>query len=179
MDRSEAHLEARAFRAYQLGRLRYGLRRSWLPLPLVAISAGGCSDPWCCFALGAALFAALVYFGWQGRAYDRAVVPGATAGLAAFAVPIVGEWLGVCSGVPAPMCLLLCLAGGALAGGALGARAGRLEQDRERFLLAAAVIAGLTGSLGSLTSGLAGVAGMVVGLALATPPAFVLARSRA
>ena len=176
MAANDLTLEARARRAYEMGRLRSGLRfapfvlaagaaalASGRPFPLVA-------------ALTGALLALALGFSSMGGAAARAVTPGLLAGAAALAMPLLMATVGhACFG---PACMKLglpaCIAGGALAG-ALIAKRVTGEPDL-RFAAAAISLGALTGSLGCTIAGAAGILGMLGGAIAAAGPVLAAAR---
>jgi len=72
---------------------------------------------------------------------------------------------------------MICVAGGALAGGILTVRVLRGYGCSLACISSAGAVAALTASLSCSIAGVGGIAGMVLGLAAASGPAFVLARS--
>ena len=168
----------RARRAYEWGRVRYGLRRSAPVLPLVAVSLVACGAPGPTALLGLALVATITGFTSRGGILGRSVSLGITGGVVSFVAPFLALWLA------GPAVAFPAIVGGAFVGGVatgalLGVRAVREEEDLTGFVAAAAVVAGLTGSLSCILAGGAGVAGMLAGIALAVAPALALARARA
>ncbi|HEV8324652.1 MAG TPA: hypothetical protein VG389_23745 [Myxococcota bacterium] len=170
-----AGLEARARRAYERGRLAAGVRRAWPVVPMAMLSLAGCQRPVFTLVAGAVLAAAAVGLVWRGEAWGRAVVPGLVAGTLPLLLPILVRQLHACPGGScAGACLVACTVGGLAAGAALGVRAVRLESGRLSYLIAGAVIAGLTGALGCAVSGVAGVVGMAAGVVVASTPVVAL-----
>ncbi|HTO97545.1 MAG TPA: hypothetical protein VMK66_10920, partial [Myxococcales bacterium] len=177
MAATELALEARARRAYELGRLRWALRSA--PLALAAGAAAlACGRP---LALTCGLtFALLVLstaLAFAGGPAGRAVGPGLAAGFLALAMPLLMATLGhACFG---PECmrygLPICMAGGAL-GGLVIARSALRAQPALRFVAAAAAVGALTGALGCTIAGAAGVLGMLAGAVLAGAPLLAAAR---
>lgn len=174
---TEQVLEARARRAYELGRLRWALRVA--PFVLVAsVAAIACDRPlWSSCALGGALLFVAVGLGIAGGAPGRAVLPGLAGGGAALAMPLLVHTLGFACMGPACMTLGLpaCVLGGGIAGALIGARA-RLEEHEAAFFIPALLLAGLTGALGCSMSGAAGVGGMMAGALVAGTPLLLASR---
>jgi hypothetical protein len=170
-------LQARARRAYELGRLRSALRL--VPFLIAAGAAViACGRPFpLTFALLAALLPLSVGLAFAGGVAGRAVVPGLLAGGAALAMPLLMATVGHACFGPACMSLFLpaCVVGGAVAGAVIARTAARHEQD-PRFLVSALAVAGLTGALGCTISGAAGVIGMLAGVVAAGAPLLVAAR---
>ena len=63
-------------------------------------------------------------------------------------------------------------------GGAVAILAGREDHGAREFLVAGAVVAGLTASLGCTLAGAAGVLGMALGTVAAGAPVWLAARAR-
>ena len=180
MEASERALVARARRAYEWGRLRRALRVSASIGPLVLVSLLVCAVPGKTLAIGALLLLAASGMLWRGGIYAEAVGPGIAAGLGALAAPLLATMLAALAGSPPDSILAVAyFAGGAVTGGAVGIRAFGAERQQGRFLLSAALVAGLTGSLGCVMGGAGGIVGMALGLVAATTPVFVLVRARA
>jgi hypothetical protein len=106
----------------------------------------------------------------RGQVYGRALLPGLLAGSAPLVLPLVLRASGHCciGGACWSLCMLGCVGGGLLAGIAIGVVAGGEEEDRGTFLLAATLVAGLSGVLGCAMAGLSGIAGMVISIAALT-----------
>jgi hypothetical protein len=170
-------LEARARRAYELGRLRDASRLA--PFVLLASTAAiACGRPWpLTAALALALLALSVGLSFAGGAAGRAVVPGLIAGGAALAMPLLIATAGhACFGDSCmSLCLPACVVGGAVAGAAIAKMAARYERDA-RFLGSALAVTALMGALGCTISGAAGVGGMLAGVLAAGTPLLVAAR---
>jgi hypothetical protein len=175
---SEASLEYRARRAYELGRLRWSVRLApaVMAAAAAAIAAGRPAGMSCAF--GALLLLLAVALAYAGGSAGRAVVPGLKSGAAALAMPLLVGTLGhACLG-PACMslCLPACVAGGALAGAFIARRAAGEERE-PAFVLAALAVAGLTGAMGCTMAGLAGVGGMLAGVVLGGAPVLIASRA--
>jgi hypothetical protein len=177
MAAGELSLEARARRAYELGRLRAALRLA--PFVLVAAAAAiGCGRPLpvtCAVAVPLLLLS--VGLAYAGGSPGRAVYHGLLAGAAPLAAPLLMATVGhTCFG---PACASLglpaCILGGSLAGVVIARTTARQDADLP-FVLAALAVAALTGSLGCTIAGAAGVLGMLAGVILAGTPVLVAAR---
>ena len=169
-------LKAKARRAYEIGRVRRGMRFSLFPLPMIAFSGNVCGAPIPVCATGAALMILIGFLAWRGESYEAAIKPGLIAGLSAYALPFVGEHLGICGGGNMIAAASLCFLGGVITGAFLGARTLKEQLHRGRFLFAGCVIASLVGSLGCVLAGLGGVLGMVLGVTTISLPAVLLVR---
>lgn len=180
MEANERELAARARRAYEWGRLRIALRVTWYVVPLVAVSLIACSVPARTIATGVLLFLIAVGMRWRGGVHGRAVMPGLVAGLGAFSAPLLATAVAGLPGVaPGSVLDIAYFAGGAITGCLIGVGAFRVEAEGTRFLVSAALVGGLTGSLGCVLGGLGGILGMALGLLAATAPVLVLVRVRA
>jgi len=169
----------RARAAYELGRARLGLQRAVCVLPLAFCALVPCQKPvFVAVALGA-LFVAVALFSYLGKAAGSAVLPGVLAGLPALALPIGVRLTGHLCELPGciALCLPACAVGGIVSGAAL-ALAANLEEAQPRrreFLLAALVLASLTGSIGCAAAGMTGVMAMLAGTAIVSAPALLAA----
>ena len=74
--------------------------------------------------------------------------------------------------------MIACLGAAVLAGAFVARRCTVLARHDREALLAAGVVAGLTGGLGCIVVGTAGLAGLALGLAVVAIPTLVLARAR-
>jgi len=180
METNNHALRTRARSAYEWGRIRAALRDTLPVIPLVGGSLLACAAPVQTIASGGLLFAVAAGLRWKGGAFGRAVTPGFVAGLGAFFAPLLA---GALWGDPLQCdgwaLRAVCFGGGVATGGFIGMSALRATTDGANFLLSAAVVAGLTGSLGCLFGGLGGILGMGLGLLTVTAPIFVLVRVRA
>ncbi len=180
METNNHALKARARRAYELGRMRAALRDTLAVILLVGGSLLACSAPAQTIVSGGLLYAVAVGLRFTGGALGRAVTPGILAGLGAFFAPLLAGALFADPAACNDLALrATCFVGGIVTGGFVAVSALRAAVDETRFLLSAAVVAGLTGSLGCLFGGLGGIIGMVLGLLATTVPVFVLVRVRA
>ena len=180
MKSDKATFQRRARIGYELGRVRAGFRLALWVIPLLVVASLGAHTHSDRLLLGAALFAICLLLGWRGQAYGRAVVPGLFAGLAPMLLPLVLRAGGHCcmSGPCWTICMVGCISGGLVAGGALGFLAARQRQPLV-FLASSGALAALTGTLGCAAVGSAGVVGMLAGTLLASVPALWLGRARA
>jgi hypothetical protein len=172
--------QRRARLGYELARLLAGLRLALWVVPLLIVASLGAHTHADRLLLGAALFAICLLLGWRGQAYGRAVVPGLFAGLAPMLLPLVLRAGGHCcmSGSCWTICMVGCICGGLIAGGALGFVAARQRQQPLVFLASSGALAVLTGTLGCAAIGSAGIVGMLAGMFLASVPALWLGRAR-
>jgi hypothetical protein len=168
----EALLLTAARRAYELSRVRLGLRRAALAAPLAALALYHCIQAGraAATAVGITAFAALVaLFTWRGEGYGRGVRTGIAAGIGPLLLPLLARWTGllcsatVCEVLPAAAVLGGCLGGLALAGGSLVR-----ERRGWEFWFSAVAVTVTLGSVGCLHAGLAGLGGMALGLLAGT-----------
>jgi hypothetical protein len=169
-----ASLRGRARRALEVGRVWLGLQRALIALPVAAIALSGCRGQ-VSLAVGGAvlLFAAALGFSWRGGPLGRAVWPGVLAGAPPLVIPLLFRALpgGGCAGGACLLhCVGLCVAGGVIGGVMLGMWAARRSERRTEHLVAAAVVASLTGLGGCAFGGLSGAAAMVAALAAISAP---------
>jgi hypothetical protein len=173
----DLRLEARARRAYELGRLRAALRLA----PLVLAAAGAaivCGRPLAVTCvLAVALLLLSVGLAYAGGSAGRAVSPGLLAGAAPLAAPLLMATVGhACFGpLGASLGLPACILGGGLAGVFLARTTARRDADLP-FVLAALAVAAMTGSLGCTIAGVTGVVGMLAGVVVGGAPVLVAAR---
>jgi hypothetical protein len=163
----------RAGRAYEWGRLKHAALQSSGVLLLTVISAAVCQESAWSLAIGGILFAMATGLLWRGRAAARACRAGLKAGALAFAVPIVvfHGYLGTRCGLDTV--LIVNALTGLTVGVLLSVQAARIAGRSEAFLLAAGVVAVLSGTLGCLFFGPIGVASMAIGYVLLTAPVMV------
>ena len=164
----EALLLAAARRAYELGRVRMGLRRAALALPLAALPLHQCvlSGRVAEALVGMMGLAALVgLFAWRGEGFARGVTPGLLAGIGPLLLPLLASWTGLlCSATVCGVLPAATVAGGALGGLLLAGRAlGGAPRGASYWFAATAVTATL-GAVGCLHVGFAGLGGMALGL---------------
>jgi len=170
-------LAARARRAYEAGRLRWALQIGWVVVALAAVSHVAAGRSAVSAATALALLVTATAMRWRGGPLTAAVRAGLTAGLIPFALLITlkcGAGAFCALGACMTHCVRFCGFGGLAAGVFLATRARRQEDHLVRFLVAASVIAALTGLMGCFVGGLTGMAWMVVGELFATLPAFAL-----
>jgi len=180
-------LSRRARRAYELGRLRAGLRATWplLFIAPIALAMRGAPAAGATLVAAAGLAALVVALVWRGGALARGVALGFLAGLPLLLVPAV--WMAIRSPTCAECemmgmglagdlwheCLLVCAGAGLVAGALVGLRSVRTP-DGARYGLSAALVAGATGALGCALVGLIGVLATFGGLALGALPPLLL-----
>lgn len=168
-------LEARARRAYEWGRWRKGLQSALWALPAIAFGAFGCS-PRGVLLQAPLLVAACVFLVWRGGPVGRGVVLGLKAGTLPTLVPMLVYG---CAWTAIPRaCLLASLGGGVAAGLVVSGLVLRRDKSRTE-LVAAGVIAVLTGALGCQLFGIGGLLGLAAGLAAGATPGYVLSVRRA
>lgn len=186
---SESTLAGRARRGYELGRLAAGVRATWPLLLLVPLSLAthGAARVHVTLLAAAGSLVAATLLGWRGGALARGAAAGFLAGLPPLVLPmIVMARLHACAqcelmgmgmaGERWPECLIACSAGGLLAGVIVGLRAAREPRSPDRFALAAALVAWLTGLLGCTLVGATGALGIFAGLALGAAPTLLVVR---
>ena len=173
---ADTTLERRARRAYEYGRLLHGLRRATLVAPMVALSLLVCGHPTATWVTGGALVAAVVLFEWRGQGFAVGSRVGLWAGLPPLLLPLAVQATGhLCSPSLCRVYPAMCLLGGIL-GGVLLARLGMRSTVHGTGLAAAALVAGLAGTLGCVIGGLGGFVGLVAGLTLGAAPVLALRR---
>ena len=173
-------IRARSKRAYELARLRLGLRAAWPIVPIAALSALWSNRVSFTVVIGSLLFCASVALRTRGQAYGRAFVPGLVAGATPLLFPLaLRTWGHCCIGQAClPACLLGCVAGGFVAGLFLGTSASQERENRSAFLLSSTLIAGLTGMLGCGVSGVSGVLGMAAAMVATSLPLSLASKAR-
>lgn len=122
---AESGLEARARRAYERGRLVWGVKRAAWVAAVAGLALLTCANlavtAGCVFVLGALVTALL----WRGQEFADGVRPGLAAGLVPFALPVLSQATGYfCS---ATVCLVLptvCVLGGIVGEPSWACRAG-------------------------------------------------------
>jgi hypothetical protein len=177
MANADIALEARARRAYEVGRVWGGLHRAAIAAPLAAISLLCCGRPAATCTVAALLCAAIAVFEWHGRHVGRGARIGIWAGAPALLMPILVQGLGHACG--ASLCALypaVCASGG-IAGGLVLITWCHRRGIQPNGLAAAGAVAALTGSLGCLLAGIPGLVGLAAGLALGAAPALVWRRA--
>jgi hypothetical protein len=174
-------LRARARRSYELSRVQLGLRSAAWVLPLIALSFVTLGKPALTCSVGALLLIATTWLRFQGGVFGSAITPGLLAGSAPLILPLLMRGSDHCciGGACLPICMLACIAGGAIAGIGIGVASASLATHRVTFLLTAGALATLTGMLGCAVVGAAGTAAMAVAVAVACGPTVVLASARA
>jgi hypothetical protein len=182
LDVEDSDALVRAKRAYERSRAKSALVVA-LPLGILALCTMFCGtrDVVAC-GVGLALLIGTWYFGWQGRTFGRAVLPGVVAGVIPFGLALAARAVGhVCTPEGCvSLCVPACTVGGAIAG-LLVARAGRTLQGSAHamFMASGGALALLVGSLGCSCVGYGGLAGLLGGLIVGGLPsvfAFAFAR---
>ena len=181
---TDAALLTAARQAYERGRMKHGIRRALLVLPVALLPLHHCMTAGrgeLMLLVIATLGALLVLFHWRGQDYARGANIGLVAGLSPLLLPLVVGWF-------APVCsTVICgfLPAASVAGGFLGALAltgaGLLgERPGAGFWVGAISVTLTLGAAGCLHIGLAGLAGLALGLAAGAVPALAvwLAKTR-
>ncbi len=168
-------LMRRARRAYELGRLRGALIHAAPAVPLAGLSHSCCVEASTLWMLCAAAVVVISVAVWRGRGLGAGARAGLGAGLLSWLLPLAARWLGLPMNAAA---IPLCFGAGFAAGILVALQAGRRDEQRAEFAVAAAVVAGLIGGLGCIIAGAGGRAGMLAG-EIAAAPIVVLARKRA
>jgi hypothetical protein len=171
MDSTEVlTLQRRARTRYEVARLR-AATLGVLPLTLV-MTAALCFTERPASTLGFGLAAAAVglVLLWYGRAPQRAVLPGAAAGLVPLALSLCANQIHHCgSDGCSSFCAPACALGGVVAG-LLVASIGRRRGADVGFWLPASGMALLTGSMGCTCVGYSGLLGLTFGFAVGLVP---------
>ena len=172
-----AAIETRARRAYEYGRVRLGLRRAAVVLPMAALSVFACGRPTASCLTALILAACVLVFEWRGQALGGGGRIGLLAGLPPLLLPLLLQAGGVvCSQSFCTFYPIACVAGGIVGGvflGLSGARRGLTAPG----LASAAVIAALCGTLGCLIGGMTGLLGLLIGLGAGVTPVLVYRRA--
>ena len=169
-------IEARARRAYELGRVDLALRRSLLLTPVILLPFTCCSDPASNLLTGFLLIAAVAWCLWKGEGWRLGVAPGLASGVVPLLAPLAVHASGhTCRG---GVCLMpsSCLVAGVAGGLLLGWFVRRLRSVGPAAVVSASLVAGLTGSVGCLAYGLIGLAGMAAGMAAGALPVLIVRR---
>lgn len=174
------HLRARARFVYELGRARSAAWTALVVVPFVGCALFAAQAPAPVVALGAALYLLAAALLFRGQVYGSAVSVGLVAGAAPMLAPILFRQSGHCcvGGTCWTGCMVACIAGGVIAGIAIGWFAWKNKERPGAFGLAAAGVAALTGSLGCGVAGLTGTLMMMAALALTSIPVVGAARAR-
>ena len=165
-------LQRRARRAYELGRLRRAAW-AWLPVSPVLVVAALMGHPSTVVSIAVPLVLICVACSYRGRGLERAITPGAVAGLLP-AVVAMGTMrhFGCVSASCVELCAPLCAATGLVVGAWLGAKTAARESAS--VTVASLAIAGLTASLGCAPMGVGTLLGAVVGMAVGLVPIWVV-----
>jgi hypothetical protein len=171
---------SRARRAYELARWRQALRVAPVVLAMGGLSWTVAGNALLTAWAGVGLLVVAVTLRWRGQVWGRAVMPGLLAGSAPLLLPPLLRSAGYCciGNNCWSFCMLGCTLGGALAGIAIGVASAAEKEERPKFLLAAALLSGLTGVLGCAMMGAAGIAGMVTAVILSSVPTAAVVRLR-
>jgi hypothetical protein len=160
--------ERRARWAYERARLQRALLGA-LPVVVLALTAaqvGGMVAP--VLSIGFGLFVMATMYLWWGRSLKKAVLPGLAAG----SVPLV---LALCTTRYSPtVCATSCALGGVLAGSWLGWAASQRGGDRVVFLIGAALVALMTGSMGAICGGYVSAMALLGGYGLGVAGSLVI-----
>lgn len=172
---SKDALLAQARTRYELGRLRRTTGDTWAVVPILAVGAVHRSNWGLILLVGVVLFALTTLFSWRGQGWGRAIWPGFLAGAVPLIVPSLAPANSVCwiGGSCWSLCTLLCPVSGLLSGLAVGILANQQEGRRVDFILAATLIAGVTGAVGCALAGALGIAGMLAGGLLGLLPVYL------
>lgn len=151
------HARAACFSALLAALGLFSLFFGTRPTLTVVISGALACVAWLCF--------------WQGKHFEKAVIPGVLAGLIPLSLALLARSYGhVCTGSE---CVSLCLPACSVGGVAAGMLVTRHAKRSSKGITAAAIsgsLALLIGSLGCSCAGYSGVLGMLLGLLIA--PAF-------
>ncbi len=168
----EVLLAAAARRAYELGRVRRGLRRAAFTLPLTLLPLQHCAEVGRvteALVGGTALLLLVALFTWRGQGYGRGVAPGLVAGLGPLLLPLLARWTGVlCAATVCGVLPLASVVGGLAGGLALGAGSFARRPRGPSYWFAAVALTATLGTVGCLHIGLAGLAAMGLGLTVGT-----------
>ncbi len=173
----EIDLRRRVLFAYEFGRVKLAIGKTWSALLITWISFGYCGQP--DFSIIAGGFLYLLTNGMiiKGGIYGKAVHSGLVAGWMAFLVPLIGVKALQCCDHSTQSFLdafmLINVVGGVLAGLFIGYSSSHWSRKKNVFLIAASAIAILTGTLGCILFGATGVVGLLFGLLVATTPLLI------
>jgi hypothetical protein len=170
----------RARRSYEAGRLRAAAVWSLRVAPFVLLSAVVARGGVWTVVAGSVLFVVAVWLRWRGQHHARALVRGLVAGSVPLLVPLLMPGAGHCcvGGACVDVCVAACVGAGVAAGLLVGVWAATMEGPRRAFVVTAAGVTILVGSLGCILMSASGVLGMAAGVVLASTP-FVLATTPA
>jgi hypothetical protein len=162
--------EARARRAYELGRARGALLLA-TPLAVLAVLAGFLGHrPLEAALIGSVLYVTGLLFHWRGRDLGAAVLPGAAAGLVPLGVGLLIRAYGCVGGCSTSIgCMAFCIPASAVAGAVAGflvAGASIGRPGKTAFLVSGGTIAMLTGALGCACIGIGGLLGLAAGVSI-------------
>lgn len=163
-------LERRARQRYELARLGRALAGA-APVALFALIALALHGAELrALALASTLVAFTVFMLFYGRDLQRAVLPGAIAGLAPFTLAYAASVMSGCGTAGcSTSCMIACTIGGFAAGLSVAA-VGRALKARPTFWIASAGVAGLVGMMGCACVGISELVGLGAGIALGFLP---------
>jgi hypothetical protein len=166
-------LQRRARTRYEVARLR-AATLGVVPLALVvAMALCFTARPTSTLGFGLAAAAVGVVLLWYGRDPQRAVLPGAAAGLVPLALSLCANQIHHCgSDGCSSFCAPACTLGGVVAGLAV-ARIAVRRRAGVWFWLPASGMALLTGSMGCTCVGYSGVLGLAFGFAVGLVPSLL------
>lgn len=175
---NDAVLLTAARHAYERGRVKHGMRRALLVLPVALLPLYHCMQTGrgaLMLLVLATLGVLIVLFHWRGQDYARGANIGLVAGLSPLLLPVVTSWISpVCSTIICGFLPAASVAGGFF--GALSLAGAGLfgERPSPGFWLAAISVTVTLGAAGCLHVGLAGLAGLALGLAAGALPALAV-----
>ena len=156
----QEQLRKRALRAYEFGRLRMSSRVLFFLVPLAIACTALSTQPRMCASVALLLVGLALALRWRSGEGSQAVEIGLKAGMVPLIASVALMQLG-CASNPV-LCISVCVAVGALAGGWMGYQLG-LRRAGPVVWLAAVSIALGAAALGSIDLGL----GVLAGLSLA------------
>jgi hypothetical protein len=178
---NDAILLNAARHAYELGRVKKGVRRALFVLPFTCVPLHACvaagRGPLMLLVI-AAVAALLILFHWRGQDFARGANVGLIAGLSPLLLPFAASWIApICSTLVCGLLPAMSIVGGfvaalCLAGGSVTASRRDVLDERPGagFWVAAMSVTVTLGIAGCLPVGLAGMAGMALGLTVGTLP---------
>jgi len=171
IDRSQSMRRVRI--RYELARLRRALLAVAPFVLVVAVALRLTHRPSSTLWFGGLTVAISTAMLWYGRDWQRAVLPGAVAGLFPLALSLFANGVHGCgAGSCSSLCVPACSLGGIVAGVAIAGVANR-RRAGVWFWLSASGIALLTGSMGCACIGSTGVVVLAVGFAAGAMPGLV------
>jgi len=165
-----AKMQRRARTRYELGRARRALLGVAPFLLVVAISLALTHRSSSTLLFGIAALSVGAVMLWYGRDLQRAVLPGAAAGLVPLTLALCANRFHNCGAEScASLCIPACVLGGVVAGLAV-ASVGNQRRAGAGFWLSASGVALLTGSMGCACVGYSGVVGLALGYTAGVVP---------